>query len=134
MNASILEQVADRSTCDLQLVEKFDAYFAGVVPAEYLEFLRQCDGGILANGTARFFSATERYPYGERVWEMNKKDVRVDILFIGHFCTQCREDYFGYKLDGMSRETSTVYSVDPDTGDLREEASSLSEFIEKYAD
>jgi len=133
MNAEALNLVVDRIACDRLLVEKFDDYFAGSVPVEYLEFLSQADGGILANGSARFLSATERYPYGERIWEMNERDERVEILFIGHFCTQSREDNFGYKLDGMSKTSTTIYSVDPDTGDLIEEASSLEAFIRKLS-
>lgn len=111
---------------DLTTVKKQLSY---VFPSEYVEMLKIADGGLWENQRVIMYSCGDSMPMDDRLLTANLNRAGAKLFFIGRFS----EDEFGYKLDGLSIDSTQIFVQDHETDELKLLAINLSDFFAKFS-
>lgn len=114
------------TTADLT---KLQTQVKHAIPTEYINLLKIADGGLWQNKRVIMYSCGNSMPADDQVLAANNNRSDAPLFFIGRFS----EDEFGYRLEGLSTDTDTIFVLDHETDEIHEVATDLMDFFEKFS-
>lgn len=124
----ISKQLPNSQPVTNERIQQIQSQLRCIFPNEYVSLLSICNGGLWKNQRVLLYTIdNEELPESESLTAVNSNMTETKLLFIG----KNGEEDFGYKLEGLTVNTTEIYIYNHEDETASHLANSLPELLEK---